>query len=672
MCPPRLNGAMSSLVDRLARQLRVAFNDDPASLRVLSLALYTVVGPVFTVVLALTAHHDVVVPATLAVGGLIVLGAGLLVALRRLSNPAWVIVAGIVPVLSCAIAYRATGDDGTAYVAVILAPVAWAAVLLELPVVVATVAIALVAAVAVIPAPGGLHETVLNAAVYGTIVSLVGLVGYRKSAALRHARAEAAAGAARLRALFEAIPDTVARATPEGRFLEVHGADPSLPMAAEALVGRLVFEFLPPEVHAPMRTALERANASGEPQVVRYTLPRADKPRSVEARIVRAAPGELVVIRQDITERERNAREHEYLAVLVGAMRDAVITIDVGGRITTWSPGAERLYGWAADEALGRPLRELLAPDTSEEAYAAFMARLFEEGQSIRTVTRRRRDGTTLDAEIAFTALFDEAGQPLAMLGVTRDRSAARAEHARELDEARLRGLVERMNEIELVSGADGRIVHANDRAAEAYGWAAQELVGMPIADLRVRDASVAGEGRADIAEAGVDPETEWRTAAARHGDPDEHGTRVRDVHRRRDGSTFPVEVSSRGFEVGGRRYLHSLVRDLTQQRRMEADQKRMLDELMEALTKVRTLSGLLPICMYCKKIRNDQGYWDRIEKYVSEHSDAQFSHGMCPDCYARYAEPELALMERDEEKDRLAQLERLEQQTSPAVRRPD
>jgi len=55
--------------------------------------------------------------------------------------------------------------------------------------------------------------------------------------------------------------------------------------------------------------------------------------------------------------------------------------------------------------------------------------------------------------------------------------------------------------------------------------------------------------------------------------------------------------------------------------------------DLETALASIKTLSGLLPICAQCKKIRDDQGYWNRIEKYISEHTDVSFSHGLCPEC---------------------------------------
>ena len=64
--------------------------------------------------------------------------------------------------------------------------------------------------------------------------------------------------------------------------------------------------------------------------------------------------------------------------------------------------------------------------------------------------------------------------------------------------------------------------------------------------------------------------------------------------------------------------------------------------ELEEALSSVKTLQGLLPICSYCKKIRDDRNYWQQVEGYISDHSEAQFSHGICPDCYVRFVQPEL------------------------------
>jgi DNA-binding response OmpR family regulator len=73
--------------------------------------------------------------------------------------------------------------------------------------------------------------------------------------------------------------------------------------------------------------------------------------------------------------------------------------------------------------------------------------------------------------------------------------------------------------------------------------------------------------------------------------------------------------------------------------------QRRLADRvaaLEHALAHVTRLQGLLPICMYCKKIRNDQNYWTQVETYVSDHSGARFSHGICPECRTKHVEPEL------------------------------
>src|SRR5258707_7112100 len=75
---------------------------------------------------------------------------------------------------------------------------------------------------------------------------------------------------------------------------------------------------------------------------------------------------------------------------------------------------------------------------------------------------------------------------------------------------------------------------------------------------------------------------------------------------------------------------VHVGIRVLTLQDRLAE----RVQELQEALSKVKQLSGLLPICSYCKRIRGDENYWERVESYISEHTDVQFSHGICPQCY--------------------------------------
>ena len=74
----------------------------------------------------------------------------------------------------------------------------------------------------------------------------------------------------------------------------------------------------------------------------------------------------------------------------------------------------------------------------------------------------------------------------------------------------------------------------------------------------------------------------------------------------------------------------------------LQSDLADRVRELEDALSQIKQLTGMLPICSYCKKIRNDQDYWQRVEDYVGEHSEAQFTHGICPECYEKIAKPQI------------------------------
>jgi hypothetical protein len=81
---------------------------------------------------------------------------------------------------------------------------------------------------------------------------------------------------------------------------------------------------------------------------------------------------------------------------------------------------------------------------------------------------------------------------------------------------------------------------------------------------------------------------------------------------------------------------LSTAQQEIERRKQVERENQCLIDELQGALSEVKTLRGFLPICASCKKIRDDQGYWQQIEKYISDHSEAVFSHGACPECFAR------------------------------------
>lgn len=109
-------------------------------------------------------------------------------------------------------------------------------------------------------------------------------------------------------------------------------------------------------------------------------------------------------------------------------------------------------------------------------------------------------------------------------------------------------------------------------------------------------------------------------------------------VNRRKDGTLYDEEQTITPVPDASGKITHfvAIKLDVSARLAAERERERLLGELQAALANVRTLSGFIPICAACKKIRNDTGYWDAIEAYISRHTDAQFSHGICPECIVR------------------------------------
>jgi PAS domain S-box-containing protein len=102
-----------------------------------------------------------------------------------------------------------------------------------------------------------------------------------------------------------------------------------------------------------------------------------------------------------------------------------------------------------------------------------------------------------------------------------------------------------------------------------------------------------------------------------------------------KEGRSFVVEVTasnvtSSSGELAGK--MASFI-DITKRKEIEADREKLIGKLQDALNKIKTLRGIIPICASCKKIRDDKGYWNQLESYIREHSEAVFSHGICPEC---------------------------------------
>jgi PAS domain S-box-containing protein len=189
------------------------------------------------------------------------------------------------------------------------------------------------------------------------------------------------------------------------------------------------------------------------------------------------------------------------------------------------------------------------------------------------------------------------------------------------------------------------RIVTANKPLADMFGYQRHEMIG--------------GKPSSVVAPESI--EEVRRHSSERSEEP------YRITGMRRDGTTFPVEIIGKSIDYQGKPMQVTVMRDLSDHiiahQRLEqmnellearvAERTTALNEtvaeLRLALENVQTLSGLLPICGSCKRIRDDDGYWSQVEDYISAHSAAQFSHSLCPECLARL---------RDEIADRLRRQE--------------
>jgi len=179
--------------------------------------------------------------------------------------------------------------------------------------------------------------------------------------------------------------------------------------------------------------------------------------------------------------------------------------------------------------------------------------------------------------------------------------------------------IIEELHSGLLVADARGRLVDLNPAAAELLGVHRSAALGRPLDDAlhthteRMNPDSVTVDGHEHLAVTG------------------ECGQVYLEVRR-----TPLREPSGRlGGEV-------VTVTDITDRHRAHREREALIASLQRALAEVRTLGGLLPICAHCKRIRDDEGYWTRLEEYITHHSGAEFTHGICPDCL-RQMYPDLA-----------------------------
>jgi PAS domain S-box-containing protein len=186
-----------------------------------------------------------------------------------------------------------------------------------------------------------------------------------------------------------------------------------------------------------------------------------------------------------------------------------------------------------------------------------------------------------------------------------------------EASRAQLAAIVESSDDAIIGQSMDGLIVSWNAAAARLYGYRDEEAIGRSFGMLFPIERS------------------HELVPMLQRVSTGERVNHFETVQRTKNGQTVDVSltispVQTKDREIVG---ISIMARDVSERKRQEAERERLIQQLQAAMAEVKTLSGLLPICAQCKKIRDDGGYWNQIEKFIGERSHAKFTHGICPDC---------------------------------------
>lgn len=304
-------------------------------------------------------------------------------------------------------------------------------------------------------------------------------------------------------------------------------------------------------------------------------------------------------VTRDLSERraheERLTRSERSLRLLIESVQDhAIFMLDLGGAIASWNPGAQRIKGYTASEAIGRPFSIFYRPEDVARGWPdEELNRARAEGRFEDEGWRVRKDGSLIWANVVITAVRDETGELVGFSKVTRDLTERRRhESALKDSEERLRLMVDGVKDHAMfLLDAEGRVVSWNEAARRVLGHESESIVGQQAAVLYPAEERAAGTPQGQM------------SAVAHAGFFHGEGWKVR-----ADGSRIWADTSItaiRGPQGALRGFVH-ILRDLTEQRRiheLEAEGKRVLEfvamlshELRNPLAPIRTAVDILKL----------------------------------------------------------------------------
>jgi PAS domain S-box-containing protein len=339
------------------------------------------------------------------------------------------------------------------------------------------------------------------------------------------------------------------------------------------------------------------------------------------------APTGLTGTTLDITDRKRAdqalADSERYHRALIDQALDIITIIDADAVMRYLSPSVERVLGYRPEELVGQRAFELIHPDDLEAVLKIFMEGVATPG-ALRTLEYRFRhkDGSWRHLEGVGRNLLDD---PLIHAVVVNVRDATERKRATEAladRERYYRALIEQALDITTVVDADAFIRYASPSNERVLGYTPAELVGQRVFDFV----------HPDDLDTALSVFTEGSTAAGAI-------RRLEFRFRHRDGSWRVL--SAVGRNLFDDPVIHAGIvnaRDVTEQKRAEEAQQALLHELQTALVEVKTLRGMIKVCAHCRRVLTDEGGWEQFESYVRGHSDVEFSHGICPECAAKWS----------------------------------
>jgi diguanylate cyclase (GGDEF)-like protein/PAS domain S-box-containing protein len=260
--------------------------------------------------------------------------------------------------------------------------------------------------------------------------------------------------------------------------------------APEEMLGKPVLDFMDPDAQAAFAANRDSRQQARQPE---HEFPFIRKDGSELWVLLESSPdldaagnyrGSLAMV-TDVTERRHAEEALRRMAAMVSTSTDGIIAVDRDGLLVNWNVGAERMYGYTAEEIIGQPVATIV-PDAKSDELTALMVRV-RKGDAIEQIetVRKRKDGSLVEVSISFSPLTDVNGTVVASAAIHRDIShAKRAAEALQASEERYRRIVETAYEGIWVIDAQNITTFVNPRMAEMLGWTVDEMVGRPLLDF--------------------------------------------------------------------------------------------------------------------------------------------------------------------------------------------